>query len=109
MNHPVLRKGFIPQPYVSYKEAYSLFHYLITGRPFQRRYFDQRNQVIHNAIENMYKNGWKNKSLDSLIIALADTPEQHELEDAGGEAYIRKLIGNFDYARDVEPGVAQNG
>jgi len=102
MKHPVLKRGFNPLPCILYKEAYSLFHYLATGEPLQQHYFDQRNQAIHNAIENMYCNGWTNKSVDNLILALADTPDGHELESAGGEPYIRKLLGSFDPENDLE-------
>jgi hypothetical protein len=108
---PVLRKGFNPAVSVPITEGYSLYHYMVTGKPIQQKYLDQRNQWIHGAIDNMIKNAWE-RSTDNLIYALAEFPDRHELENAGGEAYIRKLIGNFDHARDVEqlgPGVGLNG
>jgi len=109
MKHPVLRKGFNPVVSVPITEGYSLYHYMVTGKPIQEEYLDQRNQWIHNAIGNMIQNAWENRTTDNLIYALSESPDRHELENAGGEAYIRKIIGNFDYERDVELGVAQNG
>lgn len=102
MKHPVLRKGFNPVLSVPITEGYSLFHYMVTGKPIQQEYLDQRNQCIHNAIGNMIQNAWEKITTDNLIYALADTPGQHELEDAGGEEYIRRLIGKFDPEEDLE-------
>ena len=102
MKHPVLRKGFNPPSFVYCNEGYALFHFLITGEPLRKQYFDQRHKWIHDAIENMYQNAWTNKSIDNLIYALNERWDGGELERAGGETYIRKLLGNFDPENDLE-------
>ena len=99
MLKPVFRNGFNPPSYVSSKEAFSLFHFMVTGKPLQQDYYDRRNKVIHNAIENMYKNAWENINTETLIY---DLNEQRQLEKAGGETHIRRYIGNIDPERDME-------
>ena len=102
MKKPVLRKGFNPPSFVSCNEGYALFHFLITGEPLKQHYFDQRHKWIHIAIESLYQNSWANKSIDSLIYVLSEGWNNRELENAGGEAYVRKLLGNFDPETDLE-------
>jgi hypothetical protein len=99
---PTLKKEFNPPHYITCNEAYSLFHFLVTGEPLKKYYFDRRNQSIHNAIESMYQNCWPKKSVDTLIHTLREEWHRGGLERAGGESYIRRLLGNFDPETDLE-------
>jgi len=99
MEYLELKKDYVPQSYVFNNEGYALFYFLMTGISLKEHYLDPRHKWIHNAIENMKRNAWFYISTDDLISYLK---EQRELENAGGESYIRKLFGNFDITRDTE-------
>ena len=95
----VLRKEFIPNSSIFHNECYALFRFMVTKKPVRKHYLDPRHKWIHNAIEEMIATAWENLSTDNLIYHLKYSGF---LENAGGEAYIRKLLGNFDQARDME-------
>jgi len=100
---PSLIYDYKPPFYVDNVEAYSLFHFLITGEPTQDQYLNPRHKWIHMAIEGMYESGWAdNMGTDQLIHYLH---EQDWIGRVGGETYIKNLFKNLDvqsvlYRRD---------
>jgi len=93
-NLPSLIYNYQPPFYADYVEAYSLFHFMITGKPKQTHYLNPRHKWLHLAIKGMYESGWAdNMGTKQLILYLH---EQDLIDRVGGEGYVKKLFKDLD-------------
>lgn len=91
-NLPSLIYDYQPPYYVDNVEAYSLFHFMITGIPTQTHYLNPRHKWIHHAIESM-KSHCMDMGTTQLINYLHDAGW---IKWAGGEWYVKKLFKDLD-------------
>jgi len=93
-NLPSLIYDYQPPFYADNVEAYSLFYFLVTGKPKQKHYLNPRHKWLHLAIEGMFDSGWENNMGTKQLIQYLY--ENNWIDRVGGELYVKKLFRDID-------------
>jgi len=89
-----------PPQYSQNTEFYSLYWYMVKGKPLQTEYLDKRHYYIHEGITELWKSGGWYVGCRQLIEYLKEIKQLDEF--CGGVNYLKRIFNDFDLCRDTD-------
>ena len=84
-------------PHVALTEAAALFEFMVTKKTTRTEFLYKRHKIIFDALEWISRDRYFIGTRE-LIDYLTD---EQQLNEAGGEAYIKKIFAGFEPAEAV--------